>query len=113
MPRVRFGKVHLINNFFNSTVSNKCVAAGFEADIRVEANVFEGVKTPIDLMTGYTAVTAVDNIFTNTTGNQAGSKTAFTPPYTIVKLAATAVKADITGGAGAGATLGGNVCGSF
>jgi len=113
MPRVRFGKVHLVNNFFNSTVSNKCVAAGFEADIRVEANVFEGVKTPIDLMTGYTAVTAVDNIFTNTSGNQAGSKTAFTPPYTIVKLAASAVKADVTSSAGAGATLGGNVCGSF
>jgi pectate lyase len=111
MPRVRFGKVHLVNNFFNSTVSNKCIAAGFEADIRVEANVFEGVKTPIDLMTGYTAVTAIDNVFTNTTGNQAGSKTAFTPPYSIVKLAKTAVKADVS--ANAGATLGGNVCGSF
>lgn len=111
MPRVRFGKVHLVNNFFNSTVSNKCIAAGFEADIRVEANVFEGVKTPIDLMTGYTAVTAVDNVFTNTTGNQAGSKTAFTPPYSIVKLDKTAVKADVS--TNAGATLGGNICGSF
>jgi pectate lyase len=111
MPRVRFGKVHLVNNFFNSTVSNKCIAAGFEADLRVEANVFEGVKTPIDLMTGYTAVTAVDNVFTNTTGNQAGSKTAFTPPYSIVKLDKTAVKADVS--ANAGATLGGNICGSF
>ena len=114
MPRVRFGKVHLVNNFFNSTVSNKCIAAGFEADIRVESNVFEGVKTPIDLMTGYTAVTATDNVFTSTSGNQAGgSKTAFIPPYTIVKLAKTAVKADVTSSAGAGATLGGNICGSF
>ena len=111
MPRVRFGKVHLVNNFFNSTVSNKCVSAGFEADIRVETNVFEGVKTPIDLMTGFTAVTAVDNVFTNTSGNQAGSKTAFTPPYTIIKLDKTVVKADVT--ANAGATLGGNICGSF
>ncbi|MNL05149.1 Pectate trisaccharide-lyase precursor [compost metagenome] len=111
MPRVRFGKVHLVNNFFNSTVSNKCVAAGFEADIRVETNVFEGVKTPIDLMTGYTAVTAVDNVFTNTSGNQAGSNTAFTPPYTIVKLDKTAVKGDVS--ANAGATSGGNICGSF
>lgn len=111
MPRVRFGKVHIVNSFFNSTVSNKCIAAGFEADIRVEANVFEGVKTPIDLMTGYTAVTAVDNVFTNTSGNQAGNKTAFTPPYSIVKLDKTAVKADVA--ANAGATLGGNICGSF
>ncbi|WP_343697570.1 pectate lyase [Flavobacterium sp.] len=111
MPRVRFGKVHLVNNFYNSTVSNKCIAAGFEADLRVESNVFEGVKTPIELMSGYTAVTATDNVFTNTTGNQAGSGTAFTPPYSIVKLSKTAVKADIT--ANAGATLGGNICGSF
>jgi len=111
MPRVRFGKVHLVNNYFNSTVSNKCIAAGVEADIRVESNVFEDVKTPIDLMSGYTAVTAVDNVFTNTTGNQAGNKTAFTPPYSIIKLNKTAVKADVT--AGAGATFSGNTCGSF
>jgi pectate lyase len=111
MPRVRFGQVHLINNYFNSTVSNKCIAAGFEANLLVERNSFDGVKTPIDLMTGFTAVTAVDNVFANTTGNQLGSKTAFTPPYTIVKLAASAVKADIT--AGAGATFAGNTCGSF
>ncbi|MBF4505654.1 pectate lyase [Flavobacterium sp. JLP] len=111
MPRVRFGQVHLINNYFNSTVSNKCIAAGFEANIRVENNSFEGVKTPIDLMTGYTAVTAVGNLFTNTSGNQLGSNTAFTPPYTIVTLAASAVKADVT--AGAGATFSGNTCGSF
>jgi pectate lyase len=111
MPRVRFGQVHIINSYFNSTVSNKCIAAGFEANIRVENNVFEGVKTPIDLMTGYTAVTAVGNIFTSTTGNTAGSNTAFTPPYAIVTLAASAVKADVTGGAGA--TFTGNTCGSF
>nr|WP_278022155.1 hypothetical protein [Flavobacterium ginsengisoli] len=84
---------------------------GFEANIRVESNVFEGVKNPIDLMTGYTAVTATDNVFTSVTGTQAGSGTAFTPPYSIVKLAKTAVKADIS--ANAGPTLGGNVCGSF
>lgn len=111
MPRVRFGKIHIINSYFNSTVTNKCIAAGFEADIRVENNVFEGVKTPIDLMTGYTAVTAVGNSFVNTTGNTAGSNTAFTPPYSILTLATSAVKADIT--AGAGATFSGNTCGSF
>ena len=111
MPRVRFGRVHIINNYFSSSVSNKCVAAGFEANIRVENNVFENVKTPIDLMTGFTAVTAVGNIFTNTTGNTAGSNTAFTPPYSIPTLAASAVKADVS--AGAGATFTGNVCGSF
>jgi pectate lyase len=111
MPRVRFGKVHIINCYFNSTVSNKCIAAGFEANIRVEKNSFENVKTPIDLMTGLTAVSAIDNLFSGTSGNQAGKNTAFTPPYTIVTLDKSAVKADVS--AGAGATFAGNTCGSF
>ncbi|AWG26215.1 pectate lyase family protein [Flavobacterium kingsejongi] len=111
MPRVRFGKVHVVNSYFNSSVSNKCISAGFEANLLVDRNVFENVAKPIDLLTGYTAVTATGNVFTNTTGNTAGSNTAFTPPYSIVTLAASAVKADVS--AGAGATLTGNICGSF
>ncbi|MFH7017295.1 polysaccharide lyase family 1 protein [Flavobacterium sp. FlaQc-47] len=111
MPRVRFGQVHIINSYFNSTASAQCVMAGFESNLRVENNVFENVKVPIDLMAGYTAVTAVGNIFTNTSGNTAGNKTAFTPPYSIITLAASAVKADVS--ANAGATFTGNICGSF
>ncbi|MFH7017278.1 hypothetical protein [Flavobacterium sp. FlaQc-47] len=111
MPRVRFGHVHIINSYFNSTASAQCVMAGFESNLRVENNVFKNVKVPIDLMAGYTAVTAVGNIFTNTSGNTAGNKTAFTPPYSIITLAASAVKADVS--ANAGATFTGNICGSF
>lgn len=111
MPRVRFGRVHIVNSYFNSSASNKCIAAGFEANILIEDNVFENVKNPIDLMTGFTAVTEKGNIFTATTGTKAGKNTAFTPPYSIVKLAATAVKSNIS--AGAGATFTGNICGSF
>ncbi|MCI9843531.1 polysaccharide lyase family 1 protein [Flavobacterium pectinovorum] len=111
MPRVRYGQVHIINSYFNSSASAQCIMAGQESSIRVENNVFENVNTPIDLMAGYTAVTAVGNIFTNTTGNTAGSNTAFTPPYSIVTLDASVVKADIS--AGAGATFSGNICGSF
>ncbi|WP_163411332.1 pectate lyase family protein [Flavobacterium ajazii] len=110
MPRVRFGKVHIINSYFSSSVSNKCIMAGFEADIRVEKNVFENVTKPIDLMTGFTAITQLDNSFINTTNTVTGSN-AFTPPYTIVTLLTTAVKADVT--ANAGATFTGNICGSF
>lgn len=112
MPRVRFGKIHIINSYFNSTSSSQCIMAGFEANIRVASNVFENVNQPIDLMTGFSAVTVTsDNIFTNITGNKAGSGTAFTPPYSIVALLASAVKADIS--ANAGAKLTGNICGSF
>ncbi|MDQ0595566.1 pectate lyase [Chryseobacterium ginsenosidimutans] len=108
MPRVRYGKIHILNSYFNSSASNKCIAAGVQANILVERNVFENVKEPINLMSGFTAVTQTGNSFINVTGNTAGSGTAFTPSYTIVKLVVGDVKADVT--ANAGATLTGNIC---
>ncbi|RXK85701.1 pectate lyase family protein [Filimonas effusa] len=112
MPRVRFGKVHVVNSYFNSTVSSSCVQAGFEADILVEANVFENVKRPIDLMSNNsTAVQEKNNIFISVTGNTAGNGVnAFAPPYTLNTLDNSAVKAAVTGSTGAGATLTGNSC---
>jgi len=73
--------------------------------------VFENVKEPINLMSGFTAVSQTGNSFVNVTGNTAGSGTAFTHPYSIVKLDVSNVKADVT--ANAGATLSGNICESF
>ena len=102
MPRVRFGKVHVVNNLFNSTVASQCVMAGFEADLLVESNVFENVKSPIDLMDNtFTAITSLNNIFTNTTGNTASSGTAFTPPYSLTVDSAANVKSLVTQSAGA------------
>lgn len=104
MPRVRFGKVHMVNNLFNSTVASQCVQAGFEADLLVESNVFENVKRPIDKMNNdFTAITQQNNIFINTTGNTTGSGTAFTPPYTLSITPVANVKSQVM--AGAGATL--------
>jgi len=113
MPRVRYGKIHILNSYFNSSVSNKCIAAGVQANIRVDGNVFENVNEPINLMSGYTGVTVTsNNTFTNVTGNkQGGGSTAFTPPYTISTLSLSSVKSDVT--ANAGATLSGNICNTF
>ncbi len=115
MPRVRFGKVHIVNNYFNSTVSKSCIQAGLEANLLVESNVFENVKVPIDLMANNsTAVQVTNNVFTSVTGNTAGNGvTAFTPPYTISILGASTVKATVTASTGAGATLTGNTCSSI
>jgi len=107
MPRVRFGKVHMVNNYFSSTAASQCIQAGFEANLLVESNVFENVRTPIDFMSNtFTAVTSQNNIFINTTGNTGGSGTAFTPPYTLNILPVTSVKAVVSNSfCGAGATM--------
>ena len=107
MPRVRFGKLHIANCFYNSTVSNSCIRAGYKADLLIESNVFVGVKKPIDLYNNdFTAVTARNNIFTNTTGGTTGSGTSFTPPYSLTIAAASTVQSLVTNTAcGSGATL--------
>lgn len=107
MPRVRFGKVHIVNNYFNSTAAAQCVQAGFEANLLVESNVFENVRTPVDRMANnYTALTVRNNIFTNTTGNTTGTGTAFTPPYVLTITPAANIKSIVSNpSCGAGATL--------
>ncbi len=102
MPRVRYGKVHLLNNYFNSSVSNYCIYAGYKADLLIEKNYFENVKNPIRLETGnFIAAQSVDNIFSGVSGTMIGSGAAFTPPYAIDKIATQDVKQTVMTGAGA------------
>ncbi len=102
MPRVRFGKVHLLNNYFNSSVSNYCIYAGYKADLLIEGNYFENVKNPVRLEAGkLTAAQLVDNTFAGATGTMAGFATAFVPPYAVNKIASQDVKQTVVAGAGA------------
>lgn len=74
MPRVRFGQVHVANNYFSSQGNNYCVRAGTGARLLIEANYFDAVKSPhefnseADERTAH--ITARDNVYFNTTGNQ-------------------------------------------
>lgn len=80
MPRMRFGKLHMVNNLFNSTVSNQCIRAGYKADILAEGNYFDNQKLPIDEYEGtYTAIRAYNNYGVG----EITKKTAFTPPYSL------------------------------
>lgn len=86
MPRVRFGKVHVANNLFDSKNASYCVRAAIEADIRIEKNVFIGVQKALDLYTSDGAITAaqmISNYEENVKKQQAGTGTAFTPPYSM------------------------------
>lgn len=109
-PRVRFGRNHLFNNYYNSTASNYCVRAGIEASILLEANAFEGVKSPHqfnnsdDQKTAYIALGSGDrvNAYTAVSGDQLkdGGGGSFTPPYTYQVTGASGVAAAVKAGAG-------------
>lgn len=84
MPRVRFGQVHVVNNLYTSSAASYCVRAGMKANIRVENNVFIGVKNPLDYNSREkedAKVSMIGNYFEKTSGNTTGQGTAFTPTY--------------------------------
>ncbi|MES1172222.1 MAG: right-handed parallel beta-helix repeat-containing protein [Bacteroidota bacterium] len=45
-PRVRFGRVHVFNNLYQE-ISGNAIASVMGARVKVERNVFEGVKSPM------------------------------------------------------------------
>mgnify|MGYP003289243553 CR=1 FL=1 len=86
MPRVRFGKVHVANNLFDSKNTSYCVRAAIEANIRIENNVFLNVQKALDLYTSDGAITAaqmINNYEENVKKKEAGMGTAFTPSYSM------------------------------
>lgn len=86
MPRVRFGQVHVFNNYFSASGNNYCVRGGRGARLLVENNYFEGVKSPHEFNNqtdqGTAHITATGNTYDNTSGTRAtgGGGTPFTQP---------------------------------
>ncbi|KAA6345069.1 Pectate trisaccharide-lyase [termite gut metagenome] len=69
-PRVRYGKVHVYNNYFNK-VSTYGVGSAYGAMVLVENNYFEGVHLPTDICT-YPAKKSGSSYVSNLTGKVAG-----------------------------------------
>jgi pectate lyase len=88
MPRVRFGQIHLFNNFWTSAGDSYCVGLGVSANILVEKNIFRKVHDPFNI-TSYSDANSVlesrGNYFEATTGNTSDKGgPAATPPYDYV-----------------------------
>ncbi|MBN1788387.1 MAG: hypothetical protein JW806_08330 [Sedimentisphaerales bacterium] len=111
MPRVRFGQVHVYNNYYGCAGNNYCIGVGVESNIRVENNYFDNVNqtwynwsnsgTPgiIGWNTG-----AVGNQFVNGTTPATWATnnyvTVFTPPYSYTMDDGPDVKDIVMAGAG-------------
>jgi pectate lyase len=98
MPRVRFGKVQVVNSLYTATGDSACIEVGVSCNIRSENNVFQGVSNAVD-STHSNAASIIGSI-----GNQ-GSATniggpVFVPPYTLTPDATATVAASTMAGAG-------------
>ena len=102
MPRVRYGKVHVFNNYYTSTGNSYCVRAGVQADIRIENNYFKIVHNPheINLDNGTAVMSASGNTYDASSGTRDTRGTAFTPPYPFNLQPASAVPAEVQSGYG-------------
>jgi pectate lyase len=112
MPRVRYGRVHVYNNYYSDLVAGGyCVGVGCGARIRVEGNYFNGVPNPwADYYTGTGYAVGhigwdTNNIFYNCTQPTWATNeydTIFTPPYSYALDDANVLPTVVSAYAGAG-----------
>lgn len=102
MPRVRFGKMHMYNNYFNAPGNNYCIRASIESETLAESNYFENVDEPFNYFDPVGKIRELNNVFVNVTGQIAANDTVFSPPYSYTPDAAANVKALVMAGAGPG-----------
>lgn len=117
MPRVRFGKVHIINCLYKSSVANYCCGAGNNSSIYVERTAFIGVNNPYANYSnskGTQGLLTFDNcLFRYCSGNTTGTGWAFLPSqyYQLSAIDAGMVEQVVSNPEnGAGATLQFNGC---
>ncbi len=118
MPSVRFGRVHVFNNYYNSSLAAYCVRTRIDAQVLVENNFFESVHNPWErYVTGGTPglLRAAGNnvgyldtsygVSWSASGSSVlipGADDVFTPPYSYSLDNALDVKNIVIENAGAG-----------
>lgn len=108
MPRVRFGKVHILNCLYSTTVANYCISAGYLSNLYVERNAFVGDFNRIwrtNVSSSYPDyhITLTGNIGTEDHKEGAGSDDYFIPSdyYTLEGMPVDLVETEVSTYAGA------------
>ncbi|MEQ8848085.1 polysaccharide lyase family 1 protein [Botrimarina sp.] len=103
MPRVRYGDVHVFNNYFNSPGNNYAVRSAVGAELLIENNHFENIDDAWEKYqnsAGVGRIEAVGNLLENSDADDPGSDNVFDPPYSYDALAAEVVRSAVLAGAG-------------
>lgn len=87
MPSVRYGRVHIYNNYYNCTGNLYCIRSRIQAECLIENNYFDGVNDPYYVyirdpreITG--KIRASGNVFDNCAGRiDEGDDEVFVPSY--------------------------------
>lgn len=104
IPRVRFGYVHIYNNYINSPGTGYCIGTGFECHIRVENTHFDDVSNAWKDMGGASnGVIGWDNLLFENASQPTympNKYPAFDLPYSYNLDSVNDVKSIVTAGAG-------------
>jgi pectate lyase len=109
MPRGRYGKDHVFNNYYSCTGNSYCIGGSWGFNVLLENNYFDRVNNPINdagrvdvgAEATYTVeIKSVGNIFNACTGNMSPYGDAFVPPYTYSFDPAANIPSIVKGGAG-------------
>jgi pectate lyase len=105
MPRVRFGHVHIYNNYYNSIGNTYCIGVGVYSRIRVENTLFDSVNGAWGDLGGLANDGRIGwqgLVFENTSTPTYATNAfpVFVPPYTYSMDPAGEVKAMVRSGAG-------------
>lgn len=99
MPRVRFGYVHMYNNYNNALDNHYASRSGLEGSILSEYNYFEGVRLPLTTEGGWAK--SVGNKYDNCIGTiHPGTDEVFTPSYAYSKVTPDEAKTSVMQNAG-------------
>jgi pectate lyase len=108
MPRVRFGQVHVYNNYYGSAGSNYNVGIGNNSQVLIENCYFDAQAMPWKNYSSSGNQGLVrwnaGNVFVNTTipSWAPNSSAVFTPPYSYSLESGSSVKTSVMAGAGSG-----------
>jgi pectate lyase len=99
-PRVRFGDVHLFNNFYSTAGNDYSIWAALGSRVLLENNYFRAVTNPHELHDPDAQLLSIGNVYDGATGSMQSTGSAFVPPYVYEAEPAVGLRPIVQAGAG-------------